>query len=1436
MQFGSVFPGAFPRGVTERFKIGNTGAVDVVVSLSLLHEQHTLANGSAASAAAAAATDDVGERGAEESRTSRQHRVSQDAVVPTTGRAHASLAIKATAAVGGSSKTSASTPAGPTSSAGGGKAAPQHPPQQGIAGKPAAAMTAATTATAASSKSGATAKSPASTAVIVAVPAESTEAVTAASSTAAFTMHCSTAQAHSTTAPDGRLLLRLGPHQSEFVEVTFTPRKSSGMHTASFLAEVAPVNDSTTAAAVSATVPEQIGEGTTSAAASPAAVIAVAALGTSAAQQGALNSSRIEFTLLGDATQPFVDISFPSASAATAAAGASTLTGSSAGTAAASTHILPAADGSTTTAAQIIASSPAHAADVGTHDALLLHFGTVSVDTDSSSGVAQRDIALTNGGVLPAIIHVSLPPHPLFFIDESTMRARGDLATLPPVRTSTGGWALKKTLLPGRSIVVPIGCCGGATAGGSAIASAGGASSTAGGSQSTTSAAGGAGVDTVSGRPLASCDITIEVASNPAATRTVKAVAVLNDDEVRLQGLRPPPGSPATPGGAAGVAGEHVVAGVLDFPDIYLEAVDAAAAAAATAVAGSGTPDNVPTSRTMFYVVNRGLRPLRFELPGTVTGTKPQPVVPVVTAAPTASSSDKQAAAGNQRAGGKPSSSTKGSAIGSASNTAAAAVAAAAATGSVSTTADGSTTGDDVATATPTFTVTFEPSVGHVPAGGRQSIVAHFRASAGGTVSIPPTLPPVLLKYAFITYKHDEAEAATRARAGAATAASSTTTTPHTTIPPATGTATNKATAGGGKGAPAPSDAASAVGKGGKKGAAPSGTKASGTSADAVTLDGDAAALTHRRRSGVRWPAPAVPEPQHMWNNYSTAHSSSSGAISSSSEPAYAVLLLRLQPNTAAPYSADENGASSVRVASPDEESGAAYECIPFSLRGAADRVSYVLSGPSTLVSAKVLSFRPTMLLQSRTSSFQVSNTSAVALHYDWSCTRPDVFSVTPSVGTISGGETGTFSARFAPTLNTATDAMLASSAAMSITGQAAPLLCVSLSGFATRPVGHIEMPATEAAASALIDAGLAHWRGRHATSSAIASTASPSVPSLSSSSSSSEEASSRTSTTLPSVLLIQSVGLGVPANASIKIVNTSAAVLEYEWARDDDAAAEGVAEGGGSSSGGSATTRGSTTSTAGAAASRRGPPQQHRLPASTLGPVVERGWIPVGATAIVDFEFVAADFGITEHTVKLVFPAHGVSCPLLVLGLARRPRVSLDRAVLRFSPHPFGAKSTGCVVLVNDETTEVSFAWHEAGAAAHGGDHPQVAGKNKQRGQASVKGTAGQRSSSSITTTTTSPSISKSGSSFNKSQPLLPGTSAGTPSSEAKNTSSPPRRGLSFQPASGTIPAGGRLSVDVTAAMPTSHGPYSFNAYCTVQGLETPLRLNVKGTAVELA
>jgi hydrocephalus-inducing protein len=143
-------------------------------------------------------------------------------------------------------------------------------------------------------------------------------------------------------------------------------------------------------------------------------------------------------------------------------------------------------------------------------------------------------------------------------------------------------------------------------------------------------------------------------------------------------------------------------------------------------------------------------------------------------------------------------------------------------------------------------------------------------------------------------------------------------------------------------------------------------------------------------------------------------------------------------------------------------------------LQASADRVRFDVLSDDSIAQSRSFVFRPTMMYQSRIHTFKLRNPALVALHYDWSIIPRSTaalasalppFSVEPPTGTIAPGASATFTLRFEPmdAEDFEVKAVFAASSPDAPAGApATSSLVIAVSGRATRPVCHMDVPHTD--------------------------------------------------------------------------------------------------------------------------------------------------------------------------------------------------------------------------------------------------------------------------------------------------------------------------------------------------------------------------------------
>lgn len=89
---------------------------------------------------------------------------------------------------------------------------------------------------------------------------------------------------------------------------------------------------------------------------------------------------------------------------------------------------------------------------------------------------------------------------------------------------------------------------------------------------------------------------------------------------------------------------------------------------------------------------------------------------------------------------------------------------------------------------------------------------------------------------------------------------------------------------------------------------------------------------------------------------------------------------------------------------------------------------------------------------------------------------------------------------------------------------------------------------------------------------------------------------------------------------------------------------------------------------------------------------VSSRGFLPSGRTGQTGFEFEPNEIGVDESFWRFSIPKLNLSIPVLLVGIAREPRVIFDKSYVMFDPLLVGHTGTQIVHLINQENERLQF------------------------------------------------------------------------------------------------------------------------------------------------
>jgi len=514
--------------------------------------------------------------------------------------------------------------------------------------------------------------------------------------------------------------------------------------------------------------------------------------------------------------------------------------------------------------------------------------------------------------------------------------------------------------------------------------------------------------------------------------------------------------------------------------------------------------------------------------------------------------------------------------------------------------------------------------------------------------------------------------------------------------------------------------------------------------------------------------------------------------------------------NTLASANAAGSGiAMSTSVSSPIE-----YLTIPVSVT--CDRPSYELDIPNN----DRISFAPTMMFQSRTWSFQMRNTSTIALDYEWKLApvnasrsvasaargansiaqvleermQQEAFSISPEKGLIPPGGSTTFNVTFSPLESTEFTSVLEAiiphlDAGATATGLVLPALIPNTASVPQAPQQPVVNPATAPPQSPprFILVGTALRPKIHFDMTGVLE---PGVSAV--------DAAVHNATLLASSALVQSgaagdpnikliefssLGTGVRNTKRFSVVNPTNIPYSFIWSCESTTSSAAISN---LSSHDALPSEPAIIDPS----SNKLPPlhSQDPSPSGSCGAqgirrspfecMTKSGVIQCGRRFEMVFEFTPSVSGHAEALYRFFVPELGLSLPFLLVGDVVEPRIWTDRARVDFKSMIVGQQTEEVVHLVNSEHMPFSFKLDKLSLI------PAI-------------------------TATSSASVS--------SEAGAPGASL-----DASNV-------LTVHPMQGVIPPGGRIPLTLRFR-PDAESVYNYNLVFDVAKKPNKVLLNVKG------
>ena len=271
------------------------------------------------------------------------------------------------------------------------------------------------------------------------------------------------------------------------------------------------------------------------------------------------------------------------------------------------------------------------------------------------------------------------------------------------------------------------------------------------------------------------------------------------------------------------------------------------------------------------------------------------------------------------------------------------------------------------------------------------------------------------------------------------------------------------------------------------------------------------------------------------------------------------------------------------------------------------------------------LAFRPTMMFQARSHTFELKNAGAVELHVGWAIDtegKEDPFTVLPQEGTIAAGEAMQVTVTFSPQEVDSFARTLRCVCANLAEGDACPT--VSLSGKSKRPYCHFE----------LTEGGYVR-EGRR----------SPEMPGPDGSLGPLDPATK--------VIEFESLGTKVRNTRRFFVVNPTSVPYDFVW--------ESEAE------------RNASTET---------------LVSRTFRCSTRKGTVLAGRKFEMIFEFTPDEVALQESFWRFRIPSLQIDVPFLLVGSIKEPDVELDRTRHNFGPLLLGQRARETLYLVNKVST----------------------------------------------------------------------------------------------------------------------------------------------------
>ncbi|WIA13448.1 hypothetical protein OEZ85_007028 [Tetradesmus obliquus] len=307
-----------------------------------------------------------------------------------------------------------------------------------------------------------------------------------------------------------------------------------------------------------------------------------------------------------------------------------------------------------------------------------------------------------------------------------------------------------------------------------------------------------------------------------------------------------------------------------------------------------------------------------------------------------------------------------------------------------------------------------------------------------------------------------------------------------------------------------------------------------------------------------------------------------------------------------------------------------------------ADSPRYECSAP-----APAIVFRPTMMFQTRSFTFSITNSALTALKYQWmvldkhgNLDKSGLYTLTPEAGMMSGGGSQQFTLRFSPqevedvSRTIMCHMPVLEQLAATASGAAADAfkqLTREVTGKVLRPWCHFELPDSD-----YLPAGR-----RNPELPGPSGVVEPLDPAT-------------------KVLEFDSLGVRVRNTKQFFILNPTSISYDFVWAPVLPPAVAALG----------------------------GPP-----PASPFNCLVRKGTISGGRRYEMVFEFTPTSDVLCESFWSFSIPSQGICVPFLLVGHVLEPRISLDRPAINFGQVQLGVRGKIKFTLNNDEHLPFTFA-----------------------------------------------------------------------------------------------------------------------------------------------